>query len=94
MEAKLVADIRSELRARPVSVSALGEQLHGGRVPGTRRLDSVTAAQLRTALRAAGLALSGRAVAGLMRAASLDSAEAIYSVAAVMDIVTKATEVN
>ena len=93
MEAKLVADIRSELRARPVSVSALGEQLHGGRVPGTRRRDSVTAAQLRTALRAAGLALSGRAVAGLMRAASLDSA-ASYSVAAVLDIMGKATEVN
>ena len=88
-----MTDIRAELRTRPVSVSALGEQLHGGRVPGTRRRDSVTAAQLRTALRAAGLSLSGRTVAGLMRAASLDS-EASYSVAAILDIVAKAAEVN
>ena len=88
MEEKLVSEVRKELGHYPdLSLVSLASALNARDSYGR---DSVSSPQLRAVLRAEGVSLSNKAMAGLMRASDLEDTTG-HAIPVILDIFSKAT---
>ena len=88
MEEKLVSEVRKELGHYPdLSLVSLASALNARDSYGR---DSVSSPQLRAVLRAEGVSLSNKAIAGLMRASDLEDTTG-HAIPVILDIFSKAT---
>ena len=81
----MVDDLTREMNIDHVSLSDLADKLH---IKDSYGHNTVSAPQLRSVLRNVGMALSGKVVAGIMKAADVDS-KSSYSIPVIMDIFSK-----
>ena len=88
MEEKLVSEVRKELGHYPdLSLVQLAAALQARDSYGRA---SVSSPQLRSVLRAEGVSLSNKAMAGLMRASDLEDTTG-HAIPVILDIFSKAT---
>ena len=85
MEERLVADLTKEVNIEHISLSDLEDKLH---IKDSYGHNTVSAPQLRSVLRNMGIVLSGKVVAGVMKASDVDS-KSSYSIPVIMDIFSK-----